>query len=392
MIKALILNHTTIPTFATKNGEPRKHQYMKFQKTVALVLHPEIRGWIFEKIAERLKENLTIHGWTASITEKPLINAEINHHMSWSFANIASPRRSSMFVTHLDDYAKVNFVKNLLHEYVNFGICMSNDTVQQCKIFGVDSNKLCFVPPCNDQTIKPRPIAVGLTTNVYKDGRKRENLLVKLANDIDLSEIEFSIFGSGWENVVSKLRSRGVRVIYNSGSKAKLDEYADICLNVPKLDYYLYLGCDEGSLGTLDALTAGVKCVITSQGFHNDLPKSEIITKFLEYNELKKIFEDIIAKRNAESNIIKNRTWENYARAHSLIWESMLNDNLQNIQEQINLTFDQDPRNTTIKGKFKNRSIQLLLNTIKPRHLLSSIGRARSVRGLRRFLRNRTSS
>ena len=48
-------------------------------------------------------------------------------------------------------------------------------------------------------------------------------------------------------------------------------DYDEIKSHVPYFDYYFYPGLDEGSLGTLDALAAGVKTIVTNQGFHLDL-------------------------------------------------------------------------------------------------------------------------
>jgi len=39
---------------------------------------------------------------------------------------------------------------------------------------------------------------------------------------------------------------------------------------IPTLDYYLYVGKDEGQMGFIDALAAGIPTIVTPQGFHLD--------------------------------------------------------------------------------------------------------------------------
>ncbi len=40
---------------------------------------------------------------------------------------------------------------------------------------------------------------------------------------------------------------------------------------MPTLDYYVYFGHDEGSMGFVDAIAAGVETIVTPQGYHLDV-------------------------------------------------------------------------------------------------------------------------
>ena len=102
-----------------------------------------------------------------------------------------------------------------------------------------------------------------------------------------------------------------------------VSDYRLIKERIPHFDYYLYTGLDEGSLGTLDALAAGVKTIVTSQGFHVDLPYG-ITHPFWDYKELLGIFEEIQKDRELRINSVKNLSWRTYANRHVLIWKTML--------------------------------------------------------------------
>jgi hypothetical protein len=92
---------------------------------------------------------------------------------------------------------------------------------------------------------------------------------------------------------------------------------------VPHFDYYFYPGLDEGSLGTLDALSAGVKTIVTTQGFHLDIPNG-ITHGFWEYEELRDIFEGIARDRRGRVDMARRLTWTKYAERHVAIWASLL--------------------------------------------------------------------
>src|SRR5262249_28681416 len=90
-----------------------------------------------------------------------------------------------------------------------------------------------------------------------------------------------------------------------------------------KFDYYFYPGLDEGSLGTLDALAAGVKTIVTKQGFHLDIPNG-ITHGFWDYDELKQIFVEILRERRERIEIAQALTWARYAKRHLNIWLSLI--------------------------------------------------------------------
>jgi hypothetical protein len=181
--------------------------------------------------------------------------------------------------------------------------------------FGVPRDRLCFVSPAHDGVVTPRRTLVGLTTRLYDDGRKRESLLEALAETISPADFRFAIMGSGWDAIVERLRDRGFEIDYVS----RFDEAAYHAL-VPGLDYYLYLGEDEGSMGFLDALAAGVATIVTPQGFHLDVPDG-ITHEFRDLDDLRRVFADIAAVKRRRADSVAGLTWREYARKHVLVWE-----------------------------------------------------------------------
>jgi len=148
-------------------------------------------------------------------------------------------------------------------------------------------------------------------------------LLVRLAAEMDLGDLHFQIFGKGWNRVGEQLRAGGASVDLYEGSADYAADYAEICKRVPEFDYYLYLGLDEGALGTLDALAAGVPTITAPQGFHLDVTDG-ITHPFWDYQELKEIIESLVSARRRRIDGVANLSWTEYARNHVQVWDALL--------------------------------------------------------------------
>jgi hypothetical protein len=303
---------------------------------VNLVLQPANRSWIIQKIAERLNEELHKLGVDASITDQPDSTADLVHHMSWAFANIRLPQPSTMFITHLDDHFKLDQVRAMLIKDVRVGICMSSDTMRQLVAYGCAESSVYYISPAHDALITPRRIVIGITSRVYPDGRKRELLLQQVARRMDLSPFEFRIFGLGWEPTIDALKAAGAKVAYFSGTDDFRRDYATLMESVPSFDHYLYLGLDEGSLGILDALAAGISTIVTPQGFHIDLPQG-ITHPVLTADDVERVLQQLASPSLARRAAVANLTWATYAQRHLSLWRTILDNQVLPALPQINV-------------------------------------------------------
>ncbi len=291
--------------------------------TVNLVLDEQNRGWIIEKMAHKLCGALQSIGVDARLTAAPTSDVDVNHFMIFHYVTPCDPALNTMCVTHVDDAFKISLLKQHIKAGVRAAFCMSSMTARQLAEAGVDTDRLTFILPAHDGRVKPRRIVIGITSNCYEDGRKREWMLERLAREISLSAFEFQIFGRGWEKTAQHLREGGALVTIVEPSQDYGADYERIVESIPKFDYYFYPGLDEGSLGTLDALAAGVPTIITRQGFHLDIPHA-ITHGFWDYDELKSIFLSVVAERALRIEGGGGLTWEAYARAHAEIWRSLI--------------------------------------------------------------------
>ncbi len=258
---------------------------------------------------EQLKVNVVL-----SIMPKP--EADINHHIIYSSyhrRNSTHHTIDTLMLTHLDNHYKRHKLHRQLRR-ASMGICMSKATVDELAGKGIPRQRLCYVNPAHDFKIRPRKIRVGIMSRLYLDRRKREYLIIQLARRIDPTIFQFVIMGDGWEGVVANLRSQGIAVEYHDQF-----EYARYCEIMPSLDYYLYTGLDEGSMGFVDALAAGVKTIVTPQGFHLDAP-SGITHAFTTLDDLSQILAKIAEQKQNLIRSVADWTWTNYAQSHLMIW------------------------------------------------------------------------
>jgi len=288
---------------------------------VRVVIGRYNEGWIIGKMARRLVEHLGAAGVDATLANEPDDGADVNHWMSYGMVTRRSGRVSTMFITHLDDPYQTAHVANSLREFVDVGLCMSPDMVRALTAWGIPGESLWYVLPAHDAPPEPARIRIAITTRIYDDGRKREDLLVRLAQERDLSPFHFEIGGDGWQDVVPKLRAAGASVNWNPSSADYTADYEQILESMRRCEWYLYLGLDEGSLGTLDALALGLKTIITPQGFHLDLPIHETVDA---YEDVRAAFDELAAEREERIASVRNWTWAQNAADHVLVWEALL--------------------------------------------------------------------
>ena len=290
-------------------GEKRKIQY------VHLVC--EENGWILDKFAVRMKDELEKQGYQCTVDNAVDPLADINHHIIYASCDPVIPYNETFMITHIDSYNKVQLLKHLLKR-AKMGICMSRETMEKLAAYGVPREKLCYINPAQDGVIKPKKYVLGITHKIHSDHRKNVNVLIDLCRELDSDYFAFKIMGAGWEYVVSSIRDMGFQVDYYN--EFHYEEYTKL---MPTLDYYLFWGFDEGSMGYLDALRAGVETIVTPQGYHLDV-KDGISYACRTIGDFKDVLLTLQEKRRRRVNSVEEWTWKNYVDKHLEVWNYLL--------------------------------------------------------------------
>lgn len=287
-----------------------------------LIVHQENRGWILEKFAVRLAENLGAFGVDADISDAPAPAADLNHYLLYLYYDGHRVTPTTALITHIDNFPKQRVLNRAL-ETLDAGICLSRESVETLTRRGAPREKLCYVTPAHDGKVLARRIVIGITSRAYGDGRKREWVLVELARAMRLDRFHFEIIGDGWEPIIAELESAGATVQPTLGTGDYARDYALTLQRIATFDYYLYTGLDEGSMGFLDALAAGVPTIVTPQGFHLDVPGG-ITHAFTEPSELVAVFAAIAAEPDRRAASVAGLSWARYAEHHARLWRALL--------------------------------------------------------------------
>ena len=195
---------------------------------------------------------------------------------------------------------------------------MSKDTYNKLIASGVKRNKICYINPAQDGQIMPKKINLGFTHRTYNDNRKRESMILDICKEINPAVFRFSIMGSGWQDIVAKMTEMGFEVdYYDTFDKQKYNEL------ILGLDYYCYFGFDEGSMGYLDAVAAGVGTIVTPQGYHLDTG-CDITYPVETIYDIIDVLRSIQNEREKHIRFVENWTWKKYTEKHVEIWEYML--------------------------------------------------------------------
>lgn len=277
----------------------------------------EDHGWILQKFAKRMQDELHKRGYDCTIDDTVNPAAHINHHVSYGSCEPILPLNETFMITHIDSYNKVELIKHQLKTAL-MGICMSRETMEKLTAYGVPREKLCYVNPAQDGIIKPKKYVLGITHRIYEDHRKKVDVLVDLCKALDPAFFSFKIMGTGWDSIVASIRDMGFHVNYYR--EFDYEEYTKL---IPSLDYYLFWGFDEGSMGFLDALRAGIETIVTPQGYHLDI-KDSITYPCRTIKDFKETLLFLQEKRKKIVTSVDTWTWGNFVEKHLEIWNYLL--------------------------------------------------------------------
>ena len=276
-------------------------------------------SWIFEKFANKLQLELTNLGQTVDIAETEDTDADVNHYISYGrlgeFVSDKKNVRTTM-ITHIDSLMKRDLITYQAQRDV-VGICMSADTLKKLSMWGISRDRLCYINPAQDGEIKPRKIVLGITNRCYGwlDCRKRDDMIVLICQQINPQFFRWKIMGSGWDEIVNAIQKLGFEVEYYPEFEREI--YKSL---MPSLDYWIYYGFDEGAMGFLDALAAGVKTIATPQGYHLDV-KRGLTYPCSTIDDFISVLKKIQKEKEQIVEAVKEWTWENYAKKHLEVWQ-----------------------------------------------------------------------
>jgi hypothetical protein len=263
---------------------------------------------IISKYARMMERELIDLGHEVTISGKPK-KADVNHHINF-ISYVPSGGFDTTMITHVSGDKNMSEAQKIAlvnkQEKTAIGICMNEEIKEKLVKAGCNPKRL-FVSGHAHDSIERRPNIISIVSNVYPDGRKKEDMFVNLAKSLKEKKMYlFRIMGKGWMPIFEELKDTGVQLQYIDSFS--MDTYIQfLCTS----DYLLYTG-DEDSLAqsVIDAKQARLRVIAPPR------KELEIDLPFLCQADLNRIFEKM------EENEVKDWTWENFTKKHLEIWKN----------------------------------------------------------------------
>jgi glycosyltransferase involved in cell wall biosynthesis len=218
------------------------------------------------KIENSLIKSMKNDNLDFAVNNVPSGDQDICHQPFYRLALPLKNRLTTTTVTHIDSSLKKLFLKWLIKNNVS-PIFMSYESANLFKLNRSKESE-CFVvvPPPQFSEVK-RKIKLGFFSNIYPDGRKREDTLIKaLSKTSDCSLFELYVMGEGTKSLVNNLFKLGCDAHHLDNFN--ISYYAEY---LKTIDHNIYTGFDEVAISTLDALNAGIPVIVPKSGGNLEL-------------------------------------------------------------------------------------------------------------------------
>jgi hypothetical protein len=295
-------------------------------QSVQIILDPVHQGWILEKIAKKI-----VDYWPETnqpnIFNLPKTRFALTHWMH--YMNVPpkylkySKGIHTVQVTHVDTQLKLNHLEKLV-KLGAIPIFMSQQHSEQVSELSNDKFESYVILPGSDVALFSNRIRILISSNFYPDGRKNENFLINLAKEVRLDGFHFTIIGKSWGRVARFLIEAGAQVKLFSPQDLDYPSYEAQLGILKGVDCYLYLGFDEGSLGSLDAYLSGTPMIISKQGFHLEFKSRPDLVLFENFAEFKEAFTRISPRNQISPSELSKWSWYSFSSSYEQLWNQLI--------------------------------------------------------------------
>jgi hypothetical protein len=289
---------------------------------VDIIVDESNKGWIIEKMANRLNENLLLLGIDSSVTDKPSIQPDVIHWMH--YLNVPTDLKISaintMLVTHVDEIDKLERLGFLIKMGVYPLFLSEAHSLEISNLLKVEK-KFQKILPGSDLAVFNK-IKFIINSNSYPDNRKNDDYLIKLSKDLNLEQTIFVFCGKRWEKVGNHLSDSGAEVYIYSKQAGNYPDYDTLNKITKDSDIFIYMGFDEGSIGALDAYLLNKKLIVSDQGFHKEMLNNDVLL-FKNYDKFKELVEVEIANHLYWQKEKSRWSWATFAECHLDVWKKL---------------------------------------------------------------------
>ena len=260
---------------------------------------------------------LTMPGLEVTEGIVPDSTADLNYYVPWHFLDLANlPKGKNVtFYTHYNPGSEA--VLKQKAQASDHIVCMSKQGEAELWNLGVTTPISVIYPPVLDQFI-PRKRRIAVVGAEQPNGRKHSSLLLDLAWSMDLSPFHFIIIGTGWEDVVKKLKNLGVTVDYTA--EASADQVLETYQTADALLVTAYR--EGGPLPLVEALACGTPVISPRYGLAAELPN--LVKYYTEVKDLQHCMNELVTPILKGREQLKDFTYAAYRSKHIELFNHVL--------------------------------------------------------------------
>lgn len=236
-------------------------------------------------------------------------SADVLIHVPWHTVGTSTAKQIAMY-THCNPGDEARLIEAC--NKADIVTAMSFTGRKELLNYGVDPRKIWVTPSAADGFLFRRRVVL-VVGNVQPNGRKRENILLDLAWQYDLSAYEFLFIGYGWGALTEQLTQLGVRAVTTQ------DLTEDKIRDAYRMaDVLLVTGYAEGGpLPLLEAMGCGTPVLSPRYGYAADYLESDDI--YTDVQSLYERLQSLDRKAKTYHQIVQSWRWMDYAAEYALL-------------------------------------------------------------------------
>ena len=253
-----------------------------------------------------------------SVSDIPDWNASLNYFVPWlGMLDTELKGPCVMYYTHTNPGAGKS-VKWAADHSIHI-VCMSSTGEHELRALGVTTPITVIHPGI--QPFAPRKRNILIVGAEQPNGRKRSWILLDLAWKYDLHAFNFTIIGTGWEEVVTKLKNLGVSVTNESSiTHEALQTYYQTS------DALLVTGLVEGGpLPAVEALACGLPVISPAFGVVAELTRYVDISLYTNVDDLYWRLQELVRPIEKRHDTVASFTVDRHRDAHFDLFQQLLN-------------------------------------------------------------------
>ncbi|KUG22610.1 hypothetical protein ASZ90_007600 [hydrocarbon metagenome] len=269
-------------------------------------------GWILETIGNELMK-LKFADIKLTRSRSTNFTADINYYINWKHwksidSNLIKSNFDIVYFTHLekDDSLEILDAADLIIAQSNHGLkCLIEKNIPLTKIKAISG----MGPLPN---LKFKKIKLGISGRPYEyTNRKRPDVLVKLAKDLNNSIFQFVFSNNYWDKTLKDMQRNDADCVVAGNQFWQ------------SLDYWLSVSEIEGGpMDVINAFYAGIPVISRSIGYFDDIKTKEDLV-FNDYADLLYQLKQIENNKIHKLSKVSGYTWDDFRKWHARLFQEI---------------------------------------------------------------------